>query len=227
MVSSRVYPSLERKKGGPDNWVEKAGGLPDFIERIAKHLHYESGMTISHAIATAVSQCKKNCAKGNAKACKAIAQWESKKARVRVDATDIRGRKLTDIEFSEVLGHVIQESIDLAGGGIQRGSGASGSGKAFDERKYVRNPGTGQFGQKFNAAQMIAARRSIEGNITNLVDGQSYELPGQTGWVRKMPGGYMIQGGAGIRLVVKSESEAVEAAAALLAGKLAELGGKK
>jgi hypothetical protein len=30
---------LERKPGGPDNWIERQGGLPNYIERIAVHLH--------------------------------------------------------------------------------------------------------------------------------------------------------------------------------------------
>ena len=34
-VSSRVYPTLDRKPGD-SNWVDAAGGLPDYIERIAK-----------------------------------------------------------------------------------------------------------------------------------------------------------------------------------------------
>lgn len=93
-VKSSVYPGLERKKGGPDNWVEKAGGLPKYIERIAKHLHYEKGKTISHAIAIAVNVVKKMCASGDtnwpgkqnvnpksrAEACRAVASWERKKA---------------------------------------------------------------------------------------------------------------------------------------------------
>ena len=61
--------------------MEAAGGLPDFIERIAKHIHYGSGKPISTSIAIAISQCKKNCAKGNPKACKAIAEWEALKAK--------------------------------------------------------------------------------------------------------------------------------------------------
>lgn len=96
MVSSRVYPGLERKPGGPDNWVEAAGGLPSYIERIAKHLHYERGMTISHAIATAVNTVKRWARQGKvvkyrdpnnkrvttitaAQAAKAVAEWEAKK----------------------------------------------------------------------------------------------------------------------------------------------------
>lgn len=96
MVSSRAYPGLERKPGGPDNWVEAAGGLPSYIERIAKHLHYEKGMSISHAIASAVNTVKRWARAGKvakygdpnhknvsattvAKAQAALAQWEAKK----------------------------------------------------------------------------------------------------------------------------------------------------
>lgn len=93
-VSSSAYPSLERKKGGPDNWVEAAGGLPSYIERIAKHLHHEQGYDISRAIATAVNTVKRWAAGGTvtagggpkvsartqSQAAKALAQWETKKA---------------------------------------------------------------------------------------------------------------------------------------------------
>lgn len=110
MASSRIYPTLERKPGGPDNWVEAAGGLPDYIERIAKHLHYEQGMTISHAIATAVNTVKRWARKGGvvkygdpnnkhvttvtaAQAQAAVAAWEAKKARARTSAPSrSRGR---------------------------------------------------------------------------------------------------------------------------------------
>lgn len=86
LVKSAAYPDLERKPG-KQNWVDHAGGLPDYIERIAKHLHYEQGMSISRAIATAVSTVKRWAAGGGdvkpdtrAKAAKAVAEWEAKKA---------------------------------------------------------------------------------------------------------------------------------------------------
>jgi len=92
-TDSRIYPGLERVPG-KQNWVDKAGGLPDYIERIAKHLHYEVGYPIDRAIATAVNTVKrwaaggsvveggknKVTAKTRALAVKALAEWESKKA---------------------------------------------------------------------------------------------------------------------------------------------------
>jgi len=80
------------------NWVEKAGGLPAEIEDLAKHLHYQKGMDISRAIATAVNVFKRMCATGDtnwpgiqhvkpqsrAKACQAVAEWEAKKASTKV-----------------------------------------------------------------------------------------------------------------------------------------------
>lgn len=76
------------------NWVEKAGGLPSYIKRIAKHLQGD-GMDESRAIATAVNAAKKMCATGDtnwpgsqevnagsrAEACAAVAEWEAKKAK--------------------------------------------------------------------------------------------------------------------------------------------------
>jgi hypothetical protein len=95
LADSHSYPSLERKPG-KQNWVDKAGGLPDFIERIAKHLHYEKGYEIGRAIAVAVNTCRRWAAGGavtehgsshgvsaetRAKAVAALASWEAKKAR--------------------------------------------------------------------------------------------------------------------------------------------------
>ena len=79
------------------NWIEREGGLPDFIERIALHL-IAKGMAREHAIRTAINSCKKWCATGEvyqwkgvqiinggsrAEACAAAAQWEKMKASAR------------------------------------------------------------------------------------------------------------------------------------------------
>lgn len=74
------------------NEVERRGGLPMYIRRIANHLHAEKGMTIGHAIATAKNAAQKMCASGDlnfrgkqnvnsgsrAEACAAIADWNAR-----------------------------------------------------------------------------------------------------------------------------------------------------
>lgn len=118
MVSSHVYPDLERKPGGPDNWVERAGGLPSFIERIAKHLHYERGMTISHAIASAVNTVKRWARAGSvakygdpnhkrvspatvAKAQKAVAEWNAKRTAGKLNLSEVEFYMIDLVEEHE------------------------------------------------------------------------------------------------------------------------------
>jgi hypothetical protein len=74
------------------NWVAKAGGLPSYIKRIAKHLQ-AGGMTEGHAIAAAKNAAQKMCDTGDlnfpghqdvnpgsrAEACAAIAEWNAKR----------------------------------------------------------------------------------------------------------------------------------------------------
>lgn len=82
---------------GKTNWVEKQGGLPRYVERIACHIHFDRGEDISAAIAMAVADCKKMCATGESnfghvgagpqsEACDAVAHWEAMKA-----AADAKG----------------------------------------------------------------------------------------------------------------------------------------
>lgn len=76
--------SLDESPGS--NWVEKAGGLPEYICQIARAIK-RSGKSTSQAIAIAVSRVKKWATGAGvdkdtqAKAAKAVAQWESKKAK--------------------------------------------------------------------------------------------------------------------------------------------------
>jgi len=68
------------------NWVENAGGLPNYTCHVARALHEKRGFSISHAIATAVSQNKKRIATGKtsgtkARAAGATAEWEAKRAK--------------------------------------------------------------------------------------------------------------------------------------------------
>ena len=215
--SSAIHPGLERSP--KENWVEKAGGLPNYIRRIAKHIHSDSGLSISHAIAAAVNRVKVLCAKGNAEACAAVASWEKKKASTRVKATDVKGRKLTDLEFAELL----EGAILLVG----RGVGASGSNRPFDESKYLRDPGTGKFSSKFTPAEMIAGRLIVETGIISLQVGQVFKLPNNGGWVQRTEGGYLVQGPAGIRVAMKTATEAIQAASNIMIGQLGRVGEPK
>lgn len=125
LVSSRAYPDLERKPGGPDNWVEAAGGLPSYIERIAKHLHYERGFSISRAIASAVNTVKRWARGGRvtkygttkrvspatiAKAAAAVASWEAKK---KAGALALSEELLNIIDLAEVSDEFAFDLLDL------------------------------------------------------------------------------------------------------------------
>lgn len=208
--SSRVHPDLERKPGGPDNWVEAAGGLPSYIKRIAKHIHSDSGLSISHAIASAVNRVKALAAKGNAQAIAALAQWEAKK---------VKAHALSEIDLAGSV-HISQKrriAFSTYGNSVSaRGSGIKGA--SFDESKHVRTSG-GQFGDKLSPTELNAARRQIEGGITNLRVGENFKLPGRVGWVKRTAGGYFIQGNGGFTASVRTVSEAITAAASLLAKK--------
>lgn len=79
-----LWPKRPRRTIGFE-WVDHAGGLPAYIESIAKSIK-KTGKTTSQAIAIAVSRCKVWAAGGGnvnadtqAKATKAIAEWERKK----------------------------------------------------------------------------------------------------------------------------------------------------
>lgn len=82
------------------NWVDKQGGLPSYVKRIAKHLKAK-GMNKSRSIATAINVVKKMCRGGDklnfpgvqsdvnkgsvAQACAAVARWNAMKAREAAD----------------------------------------------------------------------------------------------------------------------------------------------
>lgn len=79
--------SLDSSPGS--NWVEKAGGLPNYICEIAKSV-MKTGKSKSSAIAIAVSRVKKWAAGGDsveadtkAKAAAALAQWEKMKSKTK------------------------------------------------------------------------------------------------------------------------------------------------
>ena len=213
--SSKTHPDLPNKPGGPDNWVEKVGGLPDFIKRIAKHIFYDSpGMTVSHAIAAAVNRVKVLAAKGNAKAVKALAQWEGKRAKAHA-----LGYSDSELECYDLSILVQSRRTKYSTFGNSTSAISTGvKGASFDEAKHSRTSG-GKFAEKLNPSELIAARRQIEGKMANLRPGQTLKLPGDVGWVKRTPGGFFVQGNGGFTASVRTLSEAIVASASLLVKK--------
>ena len=104
--------ALEKKKGGPDNWIE---ALPkpmqtawnrSIIYRAAVHMHRERGMPVGTAIASAINWARHICRtkdvkqwkgpqsvnpKSHAEACAAVALWNS----MRATANSKRAANLT------------------------------------------------------------------------------------------------------------------------------------
>lgn len=83
-ISSSALPSLNRSPR--KNWVEKRGGLPKYIERVAKQMEAK-GYPRRKAIQLAIGIIKRWAAgKGGvgkdiqAQAAKALAQWNAMKA---------------------------------------------------------------------------------------------------------------------------------------------------
>jgi hypothetical protein len=146
-TDSRAYPKLERVPG-KQNWVDKAGGLPSYIERIAKHLHYEQGMPISRAIAVAVNTVKRWAAGGGvaehgssqhvsaktrALASAALAEWEAKKAHAHAnpDLPGSQGVLLLATYSAQELNQVYQAQP------AKKGTKKSGTATAAGAKKKV------------------------------------------------------------------------------------------
>lgn len=68
------------------NEVAKKGGLPPKVRARARALMRENpGWSLSRAIATAISQYKKELAGGSKKAAGPVGQWQALKARMNSD----------------------------------------------------------------------------------------------------------------------------------------------
>ena len=123
-VKSSALPDIPNKPG-VSNWVERAGGLPKYIERIAKHLRSEKGMTTGRAIAVAVNAVKRMCATGDtnfpgaqqvnvksrAEACAAVADWERKRLKSRATSEAMRMVEAAEREFTSGQLHLRWEEI--------------------------------------------------------------------------------------------------------------------
>lgn len=84
LIAAFAGCSLDEKPGS--NWVQESGGLPEYICQIARAIK-RTGKTTSQAIAIAVSRIKKWATGAGvdkdtqAKAVKALAQWEAKRVK--------------------------------------------------------------------------------------------------------------------------------------------------
>jgi hypothetical protein len=87
----------EFDKSPNSNWVERAGGLPHYVVRIARHVAAK-GHTDTDSIKIAIATARKWCATGEvyqwpgiqminlgrrSEACAAIAEWDAKRAAAR------------------------------------------------------------------------------------------------------------------------------------------------
>jgi peptidoglycan hydrolase-like protein with peptidoglycan-binding domain/phage head maturation protease len=108
----KVYAEASGTKGSSaslnrsprKNWVEVAGELPPYVREVARSIHDKRGMPLENAIPIAIAQIKKWAAKGNAKAVKALAEWEALKAKshARTAARHAAGKtadELTDVPY--------------------------------------------------------------------------------------------------------------------------------
>lgn len=224
---SSMHPDLPEKPGGPDNWVEAVGGLPDFIKRVAKHIFYDSGpMTVTQAVKDAVSQVEKWAAKGNPKAIAAVAEWKAKRglSKAKTGVKKAATHDNEDLSAAEIFDLALLSRAPKGKGAFSvagnapSGLGTGVRGSAFDEAKHPRQAG-GKFGAKISSVDLLAAKRKITGGLTNLQVGQNFTLPNNVGWVKRGPLGYFIQGNGGFTASVRTLSEAIEAAAALLVKK--------
>lgn len=116
MVSSRLLPDLPNDPA-KTNWVEKAGGLPDYITRVAKHIFYDvpGKYTEDHAIAAAVEITKKRAASGNKEAQVGYAEWLRKRGQTKLSVTQqYRNDNPTVRSNSNTKGYPIGSKAKLA-----------------------------------------------------------------------------------------------------------------
>lgn len=85
-MSSKYPPLAETPE--KDSWVERVGGLPKYIDEIARSIKAKRGTTTSQAIQLAIGAVQRWARGGGdvnadtrAKAVKAVAEWNIKKAR--------------------------------------------------------------------------------------------------------------------------------------------------
>lgn len=187
--SSKEHPDLPNKPN-KTNWVERAGGLPPYMARVAKHIMYDSGYTETRAIKAAISQTKKRAAEGNKEAIAAVARWEKMKAGT-----------------SKVKLSVLPRD------GVRQ--------RQFTEQKHVRNKG--RFAPK-GTSNVRATNDSPQAIISGLKVGQTFDIPGLDGKIKRTDAGFVVTGPDGFTTTASTVSSAMAVAARLIRNRK---GGKK
>lgn len=103
------YPSLKRTPQ-KDSWIENVGGLPKYIDEIARSIKAKRGATTSRAIQLAIGAVRRWARGGDnvnadtrAKAAKAVAEWEAKKARSKAKTAAKKAKNLSAEDFADRL----------------------------------------------------------------------------------------------------------------------------
>jgi hypothetical protein len=244
MVSSRMLPPLPNK-ADETNWVEKAGGLPDYMVRVAKHIYYGGGhYTLDHAIAGAVEVTKARAAKGNKEAQAAVAQWEkmkssgSKKLSI-VEVSDNKKKVITAIKLFKVkkakyppqkrneMKARIKRAAKKVGAKVELAEGNLATPKrAFNEAKYRRVGGKFATKPSGEVPTSKGKPQTAKATIEALGVGADFNIPGLDGKIQRTEQGYVVTGPNGFKTTAATAQEAMAVAARLIRQKQAGKQGK-
>lgn len=157
------------KVPGKQNWIEhlpapmRRAWNRSIVYRAAKHMHFERGMTVGHAIASALNWARHICRTRDVKqwrgpqtvnpkswmeCCAAIALWNTMKATARAKSAStsiaVSERHALDLASETMAGIELiadgLEVIELAktGGGPQGTGQTTAGGRSWDEQKHPR-----------------------------------------------------------------------------------------
>ena len=103
--------SASLNRSPKQNWVEKAGELPAYIREIARSIHEKRGTPLDRAIPIAIATVKKWARGGDgvnpdtqAKAAKAVAEWEKLKATSHAGKKDDQAEMIESTLFPHLPG---------------------------------------------------------------------------------------------------------------------------
>lgn len=151
--------------GTGDNWLKKVGGLPAYIRAIAHSLR-RGGMDESRAISTAIATVKRWAVGGGnvtaatrARAAKAVAEWEVKKAASHSLTADPAAT--VDLAFTEALHPRGKTGTPQGGRFVAKGSSSGGTDSmAAQTKDFQRRTGLKRTG-RYDAATAAKVNRLL------------------------------------------------------------------